>query len=102
MATLSTGMTARQRSTEVSLEGKPVAGSMRLTFTGNGIVTRTRPFSTRFEKSLAFSPFTRKSSASIGRNNGSSAFLFRDRFAISASKRALATSGESWKLSEGM
>ena len=38
MATLSTGMTARQRSTEVSSEGWPVAGSMSLTFSGNGIV----------------------------------------------------------------
>ena len=66
MATLSTGITARQRSTKVSFDGRPVAGSTSLTFTGKGIVTRTSPFSTRFEKSRALSPFTRKSSASTG------------------------------------
>ena len=70
---------------------------MSLTFSGNGIVTRTSPFSTRFEKSLALSPFTRKSSASTGRKSGSSAFLLCASFANSASNRALAAAGESWK-----
>jgi hypothetical protein len=41
IATLNTGMTARQRSTEVSSVGSPVVGSMSLTFNGKGIVTRT-------------------------------------------------------------
>ena len=49
IATLNTGMTARQRSTNVSSVGCPVAGSISLTFAGSGIETRTRPFSTRFE-----------------------------------------------------
>ena len=39
---------------------------MSITFGGNGMVTRTRPFSGRLLKSLAFSPLMRKSSASIG------------------------------------
>ena len=79
-----------------------MAGSMSLTFRGKGIVTRTSPFSTRFEKSLAASPFTRKSSASTGRNSGSSAFGLRTRLAISRSNLALAAAGESWKFSEGI
>ena len=49
MATLNTGITARQRSTNVSSDGWPVAESISLTFAGSGIVMRTRPFSTRFE-----------------------------------------------------
>jgi hypothetical protein len=79
-----------------------VAGSMSLTFSGKGIVTRTSPFSTRFEKSLAFSPFTRKSSASTGRKSGSSAFGLCALSACSASNRALAAAGDSWKFSDGM
>jgi hypothetical protein len=35
------------------IEGCPVAGSTSLTFAGKGIVTRTSPFSIRFEKSFA-------------------------------------------------
>jgi hypothetical protein len=57
IATLFTGMTARHTSTDVSPIGRHatgsgvrhVAGSMSLTFGGSGNVTRTRPFSTRFE-----------------------------------------------------
>src|SRR5437588_3982285 len=73
-----------------------------LTFGGRGIVTRTSPFSRRFEKSLALSPFTRKSSASTGRKSGSSAFGLCARSASSASNRACAAAGESWKPSDGM
>ena len=68
---------------------------MSLTFAGKGIVTRTSPFSIRFEKSFALSPFTRKSSASTGRKSGSSAFLLCASFSDSASNRALAVVGES-------
>ena len=55
------------------MDGSPVVGSMSLTLGGKGIVTRTKPFCTRLEKYVAFSPFTRKSSASTGRKSGSSA-----------------------------
>jgi hypothetical protein len=75
---------------------------MSLTLAGNGIVTRTSPFSTRFEKSVASSPLTRKSSASTGRNRGSSACLLYLRLFSSLSNRSLAAAGESWKLSDGM
>ena len=109
IATLCTGITARQRSTNVSSVAvhctgsgvAHVAGSISLTLGGNGIVTRTSPFSTRFEKSVALSPLTRKSSASTGRKSGSSAFLLLDNFASSASKRARAIAGESWNASDG-
>ena len=62
IATLGIGITARHRSTEVSSVTAPVIGSTSLTFKGKGIVTRTNPFSIRLEKSVAFSPFSRKSS----------------------------------------
>jgi hypothetical protein len=75
---------------------------MSLTFSGKDIVTRTSPLSSRFEKSIALSPFIRKSSASTGRKSGSSAFLFCSNFSRSASNRALAAAGESWKPSDGM
>ena len=95
IATFITGMTARKRSVAVSLVGWPVTGSSSLTFGGNGSVTRTSPLSTRLEKSLAFSPFTRKSSASTGLKSASSAFLLNSRFASSASNLARAAAGES-------
>ena len=57
MATLFTGITARQMSIDVWSVGwhatgsgvVQVAGSIIRTFGGSGIVTRTSPFSTRFE-----------------------------------------------------
>src|SRR6266545_902074 len=75
---------------------------MSLTLVGKGIVTRISPFSKRFEKSLALSPYKRKSSASTGRKSGSSAFGLCSRAACSAANRACAPAGESWKFSEGM
>ena len=56
-----------------------VAGSISLMFGGSGKVILTRPFCRRLLKSLALSPFVRKSSASIGRNSGSSASGCRSR-----------------------
>ena len=88
IATFITGMTARKRSVAVSLVGWPVTESSNRTFGGNGSVTRTSPLSTRLEKSLAFSPFVRKSSASTGLKSASSAFLSNSRFASSASNLA--------------
>ena len=57
IATLFTGITARHTSTDVSSVGwhatgsgvGQVDGSMSLTLGGSASVTRTRPFSTRFE-----------------------------------------------------
>jgi hypothetical protein len=66
--------TIRQISTNVSLDGAFVAGSISRMFGGSGNVIRIRPFWRRLRKSLAATPFVRKSSASIGRKSGSSAW----------------------------
>jgi hypothetical protein len=72
-ATLLTDGTARQMSTDVSADGAFVAGSMSLTLGGSGRTIRISPFLRRVVKSEAFAPWIRKSSASMGRNSGSSA-----------------------------
>ena len=76
-ATLLTVGTHRHTSTNVSLDGALVAGSISRMFGGSGKMILTRPFWRRLLKSLACSPLVRKSSASIGRNSGSSASGFR-------------------------
>ena len=101
-ATLFTDGTARQTSTNVSAEGWLVAGSMSLTFAGSGRVIRISPFLRRVVKLDAFVPFIRKSSASIGRKSGSSAFGSNCRRNTSDWYRASAVAGDNWKLLAGM
>ena len=62
---------------------KLVDGSISLTFDGSGMSTRIRPFSRRLLKSFAACPLSRKSSASMDRNSGSSAAGFDSRRACS-------------------
>ena len=95
---------ARQTSATVSLVGSADAGqgtvdpqSSSFTLAGSGIVTRTRPFCVRLVKSCAAAPLTRKSSASIARNSGSSTPV-----AVICANRACAAAGVSWKFSESM
>jgi hypothetical protein len=94
--------TMRQTSTVVSAEGRFVAASISLKLAGSVKPTRTRPFSRKLRKSRAFSPLTRKSSASTGRNSGSSAAGFRLRRFCSSLNRASALAGDSWNWSFGM
>src|SRR6267142_4127793 len=102
IAMLGIGITARHRSTKVSSVTAPVTGSTSLTFKGKGIVTRISPFFTRFVKSVALFPFTRKSSASTGRKSGSSAFGSTCRLCCRAMYLAWTAAGESWKPWDGM
>ena len=74
-----------------------MTGSTSLMFGGSGSVTLTRPFWRRLLKSPALSPLTRKSSASIGRNNGSSAFGSPRRRNSRSRNLASTSAGESWK-----
>ena len=101
-ATSFTVGTLRHTSTNVSADGRLVAGSMSLMFGGSGNVILTRPFWRRLLKSLALSPLVRKSSASIGRNSGSSAFGFRRRRRWRSWNLASTLAGDSWKLSVAM
>ena len=90
--------TARHTSANVSVDGASVAGSTSLIFDGSGRVILIRPFWRRLLKSLALSPSVRKSSASIGRNSGSSASGFQRRRRSRRWNLASALAGESWKL----
>jgi len=94
----------RQTSATVSLVGSADAGhgtvdpqSSSFMFAGSAMVTRTRPFIVRFVKSRAAAPFTRKSSASIARNSGSSTPV-----RVITSNLVCTADGVSWKFSLSM
>ena len=96
--------TERHTSATASVVGKAEAGqgtvapqSSSFTLGGSGMLTRTRPFSVRLVKSWAAAPLTRKSSASIARNNGSSTPVV-----VIFENLACAAAGVSWKLSESI
>ena len=101
-ATSLTDGTMRQTSTNVSFDTALVAGSMSRIDGGSGSAILTRPFCRRLLKSPAASPLVRKSSASMGRNSGSSASGFQRRRHCRNWNLASALAGESWKLSAGM
>ncbi len=88
--------TERQTSTEVSADGWPLNGSISLTLDGSGMTTRISPFCLRLLKSFACTPLVRKSSASIGRNSGSSARGFHSRRHSRFLNRASTLAGDNW------